>query len=219
MFQWYFVSDEIKIPRIMKHAGTEQILDPVPAGPEPEPPAETGTDAADAPAATLRLREFLPYRLSVLSNLVSGLIAREYSTRFDLSMTQWRLMAVLAEHEELAARDIEPIVRMDKVAISRAVRSLTQRRLVRRRASQQDGRLAFLSLTAAGRRVYDEVRPIALRHEAELLAVLSEEEATTLTTLLARLDAHALTLNAPVTEDAAPAGSDGRSDPTPSGTS
>jgi DNA-binding MarR family transcriptional regulator len=132
----------------------------------------------------------------VLSNLVSGLIADEYSARFDLTIAQWRIMAVLAEYAALTARDIEPIVRMDKVAISRAVRSLTERRLLRRRASQEDGRLAYLSLTVAGRRVYEQVRPIALRHERELLAVLTPAEARTLSSLLAKLDAQAVAMRA-----------------------
>jgi DNA-binding MarR family transcriptional regulator len=145
---------------------------------------------------SLHLRDFLPYRLSVLSNLVSGLIADEYSARFDLTIAQWRIMAVLAEYAALTARDIEPIVRMDKVAISRAVRSLTERRLLRRRASQEDGRLAYLSLTVAGRRVYEQVRPIALRHERELLAVLTPAEARTLSSLLAKLDAQAVAMRA-----------------------
>ncbi len=139
----------------------------------------------------LRLQEFLPYRLSVLSNLVSGLIATEYSDRFRLSIPQWRIMAVLAEHEELMARDIEPIVRMDKVAISRAVRVLAERRYVRRRASQDDGRVTWLSLTAAGRRVYQQVRPIAQRHEDRLLDALNQREIDTLWQLLDKLDAQA----------------------------
>lgn len=148
--------------------------------------------ATAAAAAPLRLGRFLPYRLSVLSNLVSGLIADEYSDRFGLTIPQWRIMAVLAEHGELTARDIHPIVRMDHVAISRAVRALADRDLVRRRASQRDGRLAFLSLTPAGVRIYDEVCPIAERHEAHLLRALAPHEVATLWTLLDRLDAQAL---------------------------
>ena len=45
--------------------------------------------------AQLDLEHFLPYRLSVLSNRVSGTIARIYTERFQLSITEWRGMAVL----------------------------------------------------------------------------------------------------------------------------
>ena len=45
----------------------------------------------------LRLDGYLPYRLSVASNAVSGLIARAYEDRFGLTIPQWRLVCVLAE--------------------------------------------------------------------------------------------------------------------------
>ncbi|MFN9926969.1 MAG: hypothetical protein ACK53I_08530, partial [Phenylobacterium sp.] len=45
----------------------------------------------------LELDQYLPYRLSVASNAVSGLIARAYEDRFGLTIPQWRLLCVLAE--------------------------------------------------------------------------------------------------------------------------
>ena len=43
----------------------------------------------------LELDRFLPYRLSILSNLISSAIASSYSARFGLSIPEWRVMAVL----------------------------------------------------------------------------------------------------------------------------
>ena len=40
----------------------------------------------------LRLDAYLPYRLSVASNAVSGLIALAYQDRFGLTVPQWRLI-------------------------------------------------------------------------------------------------------------------------------
>ena len=42
----------------------------------------------------LKLAEFLPYRLSVLSNRISQGIADLYEDRFGISLNQWRIMAV-----------------------------------------------------------------------------------------------------------------------------
>ncbi|MCR6495295.1 hypothetical protein LJB71_02900 [Thermomonas sp. S9] len=50
--------------------------------------------------AQLVLERFLPYRLSVLTNRLSGAIAREYSQRFDLGVTEWRVMAILGRTPE-----------------------------------------------------------------------------------------------------------------------
>ena len=52
----------------------------------------------------LELERFLPYRLSVLSNTVSQAIADIYERRFELSITEWRVMAVLGRFEGLSAR-------------------------------------------------------------------------------------------------------------------
>ena len=48
--------------------------------------------------AVLELERFLPYRLSVLSNTVSQAIADSYERRFELSITEWRVMAVLGRY-------------------------------------------------------------------------------------------------------------------------
>ena len=54
----------------------------------------------------LELEKFLPYRLSVLSNTVSQAIAREYEDRFQLSITEWRVVAVLGRYDGLSAREV-----------------------------------------------------------------------------------------------------------------
>ena len=51
----------------------------------------------------LDLEHFLPYRLSVLSNRISQDIARLYAERFDLGVTEWRLLAVLGRYPGLSA--------------------------------------------------------------------------------------------------------------------
>ena len=54
----------------------------------------------------LVLDNFLPYRLSVLSNVLSQSIAREYDKRFGLSITEWRVMAVLGCTTNISAREV-----------------------------------------------------------------------------------------------------------------
>lgn len=134
-------------------------------------------DAATPKASrALRLSEFLPYRLSVLSNTVSRRIADRYEREFGLSVRQWRVMAVLGEESGLGAGEIAKRTAMDKVAVSRAVADLVDKGLVRRRASQNDGRLSHLFLSADGRTVYARVAHLALAYERELLSGLSERQ-------------------------------------------
>jgi DNA-binding MarR family transcriptional regulator len=138
-------------------------------------------------SATLDLDRFLPYRLSVLSNQVSGAIARQYSDRFGLSIPQWRVMAVLGGTPALSAREVAARTAMDKVQVSRAVESLMQERRVARTADREDGRILRLVLTPRGRAIYDEVVPLALHLEEMFLSALSPQERRTLDTLMDRL--------------------------------
>ena len=124
----------------------------------------------------LDLEHFLPYRLSVLSNTISQTIAAEYEARFGLSVTQWRAMAILGRHDDLAARDVAARSAMDKVAVSRALAGLVEKGFVRRATAREDKRESRLRLTAAGRRVHDDIVPLALAHERALLERLTSEE-------------------------------------------
>ena len=69
----------------------------------------------------LNLDRFMPYRLSVVTNRVSSAIAQHYSQRFDLSIPEWRVIAVLGQSPGLSARQVAQRTAMDKVQVSRAV--------------------------------------------------------------------------------------------------
>jgi DNA-binding MarR family transcriptional regulator len=127
-----------------------------------------------AKATTLELDHFLPYRLSVLSNIVSTAISGAYEKRFGLSIPEWRVMAVLAMTPDLSAAEVAQRTAMDKVAVSRAVASLLGERRIVRKTARVDRRRSLLRLSAAGRRVYAQVVPLALAYERDLLAPLTQ---------------------------------------------
>lgn len=136
----------------------------------------------------LDLDQFLPYRLSVLSNKVSDAIARLYSERFGLSVPEWRIMAVLGQTPGLSAGEVARRTAMDKVQVSRAVAALAGTRRVQRDGDETDGRVTRLSLTTKGRAIYDEIVPLALHLEAVFLAALTPAERKTLDGLMEKLD-------------------------------
>ena len=139
------------------------------------------------PDGGLRLDSYLPYRLSVASNAVSGLIARAYEDRFGLTIPQWRLVCVLAEDGGLTQVQIVARTVMDKVTVSRAAQGLVRRRLVDRSQNRQDARSHVLALSEAGRDLHAEIAPLALAYEAALIAGLTPQEVTLLRRLLGRL--------------------------------
>ena len=154
------------------------------------------SSAAAARETRLDLDRFLPYRLSVLSNRVSGAIARQYSQRFGLSIPEWRVMAVLGGTPDLTARQVAGRTAMDKVQVSRAVQRLLRSKRVQREKHPHDGRSAHLSLTSKGRAIYDEIVPLALHLEELFLSALAPQERATFDRLMAKLARQASLLGA-----------------------
>ncbi|MEO0579542.1 MAG: MarR family transcriptional regulator, partial [Pseudomonadota bacterium] len=67
---------------------------------------ESSKESRDETAERLRLEHFLPYRLSILSNTISGSIAAIYAERFDLSIPEWRVMAIVGRKPGLSAIEV-----------------------------------------------------------------------------------------------------------------
>ncbi len=139
----------------------------------------------------LDLEQFLPYRLSVLSNTVSMALAGAYARRFGLSIPQWRVIAVLARTPGLSAAAVAERTAMDKVAVSRALTGLVRTGRVRRTLARSDRRRSVLTLTARGREVYTRIVPYALEYERRLLSELAPSEQSLLDAVLYRLQRRA----------------------------
>ncbi len=150
--------------------------------------------APQAPKQTLELENFLPYRLSVLAQLVSESLHDLYAGPFELTVTQWRVMAALGRFAPLTASDVGQRIVMDKVAVSRAVAGLMKRGLVERATDRSDRRRASLRLSARGRAMHTRIVPLALDYEARLHGILSPEERRAFDTLSDRLFARAKAL-------------------------
>ncbi len=147
--------------------------------------------SAAEPPRSLELERFLPYRLSVLANTMSSAIATAYAERFELSIPEWRIVAVLARSPGLSSAQVAERTAMDKVAVSRGVAALVRSRRVERGIEESDRRRSQLRLTARGLAVYQEVVPWALAYEAALLRGLSQRTRQSLDRLLDELQRRA----------------------------
>lgn len=153
--------------------------------------------ASPRSVSQLTLENFLPYRLSILSNTISGTIASAYDQRFDLTIPEWRVMAVIGRRPGLSAAEVAERTLMDKVAVSRAVAKLLKNERITREFADQDKRRSILQLSEKGRAVYEQVAPLALQMEADLLQGFSDEEIQTLNLLIDRMLARTRLLGAP----------------------
>ena len=161
----------------------------------------TDDPIVDGDDESLELSRFLPYQLSVVSNLVSKAFARRYETAFGLSIPEWRVMAVLGRYAPASSQDICVRTAMDKAKVSRAVSRLVAAGTLTRRDNPADQRQNLLALSRKGRGIYRQIVPLALAAEREVLDTLSPEEVRQLDALLTKLQNRAETM--------APAAADG----------
>jgi DNA-binding MarR family transcriptional regulator len=139
----------------------------------------------DARAFDLAL--FLPYLVNVLASRMSTELAQVYEESFGISIPEWRVIAHLSQNHEVSVREIFRRVDMDKAKVSRAAARLETRGLITKRANSDDRRLVRLSLTRKGRRLFEEIAPLALGYELDFLGRLSPREAATFRNLLDKL--------------------------------
>jgi len=120
----------------------------------------------------LELQDFLPHKLNVLSSLVSQALTRVYG-RYGIGIPEWRVLVSLGQFGVMTGKAIGARTHMHKTKVSRAVAQLEQRKFLSRRTNRDDLREAFLSLTPAGRAVYEELAPRALEFTERLSEVVS----------------------------------------------
>src|SRR6478672_500919 len=137
--------------------------------------AQKARDCTVDPVA-LKLEEFLPYRLNVCASLVSHALSKIYAERYKIGVPEWRVLVTLGEFDMMTAKAIGLHSHMHKTKVSRAVALLERRKFVSRRTNRNDMREAFLSLTSAGREVYNELAPAALKFVSQLMEAVDPEE-------------------------------------------
>ncbi|HZQ11959.1 MAG TPA: MarR family transcriptional regulator [Pseudolabrys sp.] len=138
-------------------------------------------------APPLKLDDFLPYRLNVCSALVTQALSRIYAGRYKIGVPEWRVLVTLGEFGVMTAKAIGTHSHMHKTKVSRAVALLERRKLVARKANRDDLREAFLSLTPAGREVYDELAPAALDFVRQLMDTVDAADRAALNRAITKL--------------------------------
>jgi DNA-binding MarR family transcriptional regulator len=103
---------------------------------------------------------------------------------------------MLGQFERLTARDVGELSHMHKTKVSRAVSELVARGLVLKTPHRDDRREAFLSLSPPGRRIYDQIAPMALSFEKRRTDDIPAQEMQAFTRVLSTLTERARVLSA-----------------------
>lgn len=144
--------------------------------------------------APLKLEEFLPYRLNVAAALVSQALSRIYAERYGIGVPEWRVLVTLGQYGLMTGKAIGEHSHMHKTKVSRAVALLEKRKLLTRRANKADMRESFLSLTPAGRAIYQDLAPVAAAFARRFVEAIDPADRTAFDRALKALVLRAKTL-------------------------
>jgi len=115
------------------------------------------------------LEDLVAVRVVRISEVLARLATQTIEARVGLRNTDLRLMNLLDGFQGVTVNEIARRAHVDKAWVSRSLRDLEKAGLVTRRSNNKDSRLTVVDLSAKGRALLDQVRPLALAREARLL--------------------------------------------------
>jgi len=143
--------------------------------------------ALEQEAPIVLIRELLSYRLSGTANAISRSAAARFRQEFDVSLGEWRTLALLGAEPDLSLNELARAANLDKGQMSRVVAGLIERGFVLRETADNGGRTIKLSLTRSGQAIYKKLIRIASARNAAFLACLTPQELKHLYSALGKL--------------------------------
>jgi len=130
------------------------------------------------------------WRISYLIQCFADPFYTNIERHHGLSRLEVVTLHCLAQFGPLRAQQIVEMLVRPKNTVSGAVHSLLRRRLIVRQRDPEDRRQAILTLTRAGRDVYEALLPSLVERERKLLEPLTKREVAELDRLLSKLVEH-----------------------------
>jgi DNA-binding MarR family transcriptional regulator len=127
------------------------------------------------------------FKLVRIVNLTAQPFHEGVGKRHHLSLSEWRVMVVLASHEKMAATEVADISGMDKMSVSRAISALTRAGRIVKTPDAQDQRRTLLALSSAGKKLFARIGPQAKQREAELFEGFGKQDMQRFDALLDKL--------------------------------
>ncbi|MFO7305683.1 MAG: MarR family transcriptional regulator [Gammaproteobacteria bacterium] len=139
--------------------------------------------------------DFLTFRITRVANALRTGLTKRYLEEFELSLPEWRLLALTARFSPLRFSEVTSRSGMDKGQVSRTLREMAKKgyvkmKQIRTRGSRAAEALAapvMVSITPKGKALYSAVLPVARRRQLELLMTLTESERVALYSILDKL--------------------------------
>ncbi len=127
------------------------------------------------------------FKLVRVVNLTARPFQQRVGRQHQLTLNEWRTLAVLAAEPGSTATQVSDRTGLDKMAVSRALTGLKNHKRVQRHDDPTDQRRSRLYLTAAGKKLFAVASAEAQAREAELFAEVDAAELQRLSTTLDKL--------------------------------
>ncbi len=131
--------------------------------------------------------DLLLYRLSQLSAAAGAMVVRLCEGSHGVTRREWGVVAQLYGHQGLLPSELADRMRRDRARTSRALSALLRKGFIERVTLPHDRRSARVSLTPAGRQLYEVLMPQVQAINAQLVSALSDAEAAAFDDVLERL--------------------------------
>jgi DNA-binding MarR family transcriptional regulator len=135
----------------------------------------------------VQIHEFIAYRLNALTNTILRSASRQYAKVAHVSAPEAWVLGAIGNFQPITAREVAARMAVDEAQVSRAIKALLARGLVKRRPAAGDNRRKILTLTAAGRRTCARAMALADSRQGKLLKGFDEAEVAQLVDMLIRL--------------------------------
>lgn len=126
----------------------------------------------------LELDRYVPGLLLWLSNKIAASASALYRERFDLGVTDWRVLSYFEIYEWSTASQACELMGLDKAAVSRSVAALKEGGWLKSRPNGL--RKIEYATTASGKKLHDRIIKLAVAREEALLTGFSKQERETL---------------------------------------
>ena len=119
---------------------------------------------------------FVTFRLARLQNKLNAQATSLLKSKAGLSLVEWRLIQLMRIFENASLTKIADYVQMDKGQLSRKIKAMVGKGMLRVEKDENDQRVQHLHLTAKAQRLSDKMMPTMEARQQMLLADVSEED-------------------------------------------
>jgi MarR family transcriptional regulator, organic hydroperoxide resistance regulator len=132
------------------------------------------------------IESYVPYLVNRAATAMLNYSAHEFE-KFGVTVPQWRILLALWHHRECRFGELATLTSIEPPTLSRLLNGMTAQRLVKRLRTANDSRSVTLSLTAAGRALFQKTLPFADEVNARYTEGLSRSELAVLRRSLAKI--------------------------------